>query len=119
MKVSDHLAEFHKASATHHGEMIDAHEAALQKAAGADHVAATAFHKSAISSHEKMREYHEAGVQECEKASVDSLNKLIPDRISNLVPDYPGVRAVPRAGQRDISKTDVPLEFSHLVEIDE
>ena len=121
MKVSEHLASMHKAAHGHHAQMIAAHEMALKKAQdmedGAHYVK---FHKTAIASHQQMADYHEAAMEECTKAAAASdlakQQQLVPDRISNLVPDYPSVRAVPRTGQRLIEKSEVPTELDFVVE---
>ena len=49
------------------------------------------------------------------------MNKLQPTNISAVVPDAPGVRAVPRAGQRSVeeAKPQVEARFAKLVAVDE
>jgi hypothetical protein len=120
MKVSEHLGEFHKAAADHHTQMIGAHEAALTKAKdmkeGGEHL--TAFHKSAIASHQTMADYHEAAMEECSKAIAASdlaKNRIVPDGVRGIIPNAPGVIAVPRAGQRQLDKTVVDTELEGVL----
>jgi hypothetical protein len=124
MKVSEHLATFHKAAHGHHTQMIAAHETALKKAQdmeeGEHHVK---FHKTAIANHQEMAGFHEGAMEDCQKAvaaaDLAKQHQLVPDGIRGIVPDRPTITPVPRYGQREMSKADVPPEFAHLVEIDD
>jgi hypothetical protein len=119
MKVSSHLEAFHKAAAEHHGEMVDAHQAAMAK--GQDS-SMTAFHKAASSSHEKMQDFHATAVEECQKALTDSLGKegdrIVPDQVRGVITSFPTM--IPRAGApAEPVRPNVPVEFQDLVKIDD
>jgi hypothetical protein len=120
LKVSEHLSEFHKAATKHHGEMVDAHTAAMGKAQDSS---MTAFHKSAVASHEKMKDFHTDALEECQKATAASdlakSNMLVPDNVRGIITHFPGVTAVPRAGQRPIEKSEVDPELEKIVSFDD
>jgi hypothetical protein len=47
-------------------------------------------------------------------------DRIRPDGIRGVIPDRPGIRIVPRAGQQEsIAKAAVPVEFSKLVDDDQ
>jgi hypothetical protein len=122
MKVSEHLAGFHKAAHGHHTAMVKAHEKVMEKIAGeedgAHHVS---FHKSAVASHQRMADYHEGAMEECQKAVTASdlakSNMLVPDNVRGVNTNFPGVTPITRAGQREIARTEVPLEFEKMLAI--
>jgi hypothetical protein len=143
--ICEQGVKHHDEMIDHHEEMIDTHEAAItahedameeaetQKAHGSEathhiafhkaaiksHKAAIESHQSAIGSHEIMKARYEDGVQECSKAiaadNLEKANRLVPDNVHGIIPNYPGVTAVPRAGQRQIEKTEVPLELQKVL----
>lgn len=121
-KVSEHLYEMHKFHHGDRGEAIANHQTALEKATamepdGGPH---TTLLKAEIARHQKAQAYHAEGMTECAKAIQDHLNKLVPTNISVVVPEHPGLRAIPRAGQPAIpAKPDVPLEFAKMFAIDD
>jgi hypothetical protein len=100
----------------HHGRMADLHQ-----------------HKA--HTHGENAVNFRAAAEKCTKTSDDELGKssiavirrldalenaVVPTRISAVVPDAPGVRAVPRAGQRPFTDNAVvPVQFAKLVEIEE
>jgi hypothetical protein len=70
--------------------------------------------------------YHEQMKAACEKSDgVDDLEKrLEPTQVSAVAPTAPAsaLRAVPRAGQREIPSANMPkvdMQFEHLVKIDD
>jgi hypothetical protein len=80
--------------------------------------------------------YHKDAMAECSKvtdseftkgASDDFIkrlekleNTIVPSRVSAITPTAPGIRAVPRAGQREIpARPEVPIQFEHLVRVEE
>jgi hypothetical protein len=107
--------------------------------AKAAHDASAIAHEDAATDQEQRAQYHDDMAQECTKAAKaagdDDLTKgtsdllrrleivegtIIPTKISAVTPTVPGVRAVPRAGQRAIGteKPNVPVAFEKLVAIE-
>jgi hypothetical protein len=128
----EHLAEGHEKSKTHHLEMEKHHREmaklhhALHKAIGmaADqdgpHAQLAMHHYDIADLHKAKAAYHAGAADACMKG-VDSdfekrANQLEPSPISRVTP---GVRAVPRAGQREPAKLNVAPEFEHLFKIDD
>ena len=48
-------------------------------------------------------------------------NKIVPDNVRGMIPNFPSITAVPRTGQRQLNqdKVEVPLEFEKLFSIDD
>jgi hypothetical protein len=46
-------------------------------------------------------------------------DKIVPDNVRGVITNFPVVTAVPRAGQREIPKNDVPLEFEKMLSLDD
>jgi hypothetical protein len=80
--------------------------------------------------------YHRAAMEECSKATGDEFSKgasddlvkriaalentVIPTNVHAVIPNRPGITAVPRAGQREIAaRPEVPIQFEHLVRVEE
>jgi hypothetical protein len=80
--------------------------------------------------------YHKAAMEECSKATGDEFSKgasddlvkriaalentVIPTNVHAVIPNRPGITAVPRAGQREIpARPEVPIQFEHLVRVEE
>ncbi|MGB0037064.1 MAG: hypothetical protein WBP79_16470 [Candidatus Acidiferrales bacterium] len=130
--VRQHLVNLHKVAAEHHTKMAQLHKKHLQKAAameeddkeqGPTNEHHNAFHREAMAAHQEAAERHAQMCQDCEKTVADQdLSKLVPTGVSGITPDNPMYRAIPREGQRAISETPkpvVPLEFEHMVKIEE
>src|SRR5215469_16815976 len=99
--VREHLQKAHSLIAEHHRAMATAHGKAMGKAVSGD--ALHFFHKEAMAAHEEAADAHDALCQECSKAIASDLHKMVPTNVSAVTPTAPaGVRAVPRAGQREI-----------------
>jgi hypothetical protein len=120
--VREHLIHLHKTAADHHKELAGHYEGlskCLDKAEGAD--SGKTFLKAIADEHSSMAQFHTDAANACEKATASAdlekrADTLVPTNISAVVPDRPGVRAVPRAGQQPIQTgPNVPLEFSKLV----
>jgi hypothetical protein len=138
------LAGGHRANAMFHRGMSKCHGAAMGKAVAGDpqhtfHKEAKQMHDDAASDQDQRAAYHDDMGEKCEQAkkvagdadlskgSSELLRRLeivegtiIPTKISALTPTAPGVRAVPRAGQRAFADEPVvATQFSKLVEIEE
>lgn len=131
MKVSEHLKNFHEASADHQDglekssrKMAALHHE-LHKASGlgedADgpHARLASEHEKRADLHKAHGEHHRSAMEACEKAMAGDLEKgsrIIPDRVSRI-PDrdvppegFGGYRAVVRAGQPEVfAKVDPQL----------
>ena len=118
-KVSEHLAGLHKAASSFHRTMTKCHGDAMGKAVAGN--SEHDFHKAAAAAHEQAADQHDQMCEECSKAIVADLNKLVPTNVSAVTPTPPGVRAVPRAGQRPIeeAKPVVEAQFAKLLTVDE
>jgi hypothetical protein len=137
------IAGGHRAAAAMHRTFSKCHDAAMQKTTKDD--PQHAFHKSAKEAHDaaatdqdQRADYHDAMGEKCEQAkkiagdqdlskgSSDILRRLeliegtiIPTKVSAVVPNAPGVTAVPRAGQRQVNgKANVPIAFEKMVAIE-
>jgi hypothetical protein len=118
MRVSEDLAKFHQAASTHHRSMSKLHGDAMGKAV--DGNPEHQFHKGAAAAHSAAADSHDEMCQACHKATADSLNKMVPTQVSAVTPTPPGVRAVPRFGQREVpEKANVDPQFAKLVAVDE
>jgi hypothetical protein len=132
--VKQHLVSLHSASAAHHEKMSVHHAAVAEhlhnfvkcmgKAATKEEPEAHTHLSKAAKQHEAMSTEHSAcalqhheAAEACSKAAEGELQKVIPDRISRVLPNNPGVTAVPRSGQRAI--TDVPVEFAKLFAVED
>jgi hypothetical protein len=118
MTVRQHLQKAHEVLAEHHRRMSKIHGAAMGKAVAGDPT--HEFHKAAVAAHNTAAENHDSMCDACAKAIGDELDKLVPTNVSGVTPTAPGIRAVPRAGQRqDPEKLEVEPEFAKLVAIPE
>jgi hypothetical protein len=105
MSMKAHLRDVHEKSAEHHIVMAKIHGAAVKKAAAMEDGDAETFHKAAMAEHAQMAEHHLS----CCK-TLDATSKAMgmdggdwPEGLSAIVPELPAnIRAVPRAGQREI-----------------
>src|SRR5579862_6672240 len=119
-KVSEHLVGLHKTESSYHRSAAKYHGEAMGKAVAGN--PEHAFHKSAVAAHEQAADQHDQMCEECQKVIASDLQKLQPTLVSAVAPDAPGVRAVPRAGQRPIeeaTKPQVEAQFAKLVAVDE
>jgi hypothetical protein len=119
-KVSEHLLDLHQKACADRTEAINNHQSAMEeeKAMGSGQ---RSFHKAEIARHQKALDYHTAKMEECSKAIISDMNKVQPTLVSAVAPDAPGIKAVPRAGQRPIeeAKPQVEAQFAKLVAVDE
>jgi hypothetical protein len=123
--VKQHLTQMHEAAAEHQSALAKGHRklAKCFKASGIESAEDVALaHEGIAKTHDDAAVSH---LEMCKAIGVEDLTKadqLVPDRVSAVVPAFPtNVRAVPRIGQREISKAaeDVPVEFRSLVEVDD
>jgi hypothetical protein len=132
----------HQASAEHHIRMGKLHKSALsalKKARGMSDEdeeegetggdpsmdSFEKFHKGAMAEHAEMASHH---LEMCKTATADfsksegmDRDGIRPDSISLLAPEIPQhIRAVPRAGQREIGKAiDVDASLAKVIGTDE
>jgi hypothetical protein len=69
--------------------------------------------------HRELSEFHSSMAKACQKAMDSDLEKVVPDGIRGIIPNAPGVTMVPRAGQRVVEKSEVPLELEQIVGFDD
>lgn len=126
-----------------HRTMSNLHKSAMGKAVAGDsshdyHNCAKVAHDDMATDRETRAGYHDDMMDECDKAlktlTADDLNKSAPDdlakrvsalentiqpmRVSGVTPNAP--RAVPRFGAREIpTRPEVPLQFEHLIKVEE
>ena len=123
MSIQTKVKAFHVASAAHHTMMARLHKDAMEKS---DMESGSGFdHAKASDAHASMAEYH----CECAKADMGDLEKAfgirgdglepMPEGLSVITPNAPGVRMVPRAGQREIGSIEVDPAFKKIVAVDE
>lgn len=144
-KLANHLAAFHKHAAAHHDTLHACYSkiAGFGKAAksqmkdGDGESLADCLQKIA-DTHEAAAEFHRGMMEDCSKVTGDELGKsantsdlvkrvtalentVIPTRVSAVVPNAPGITAVPRAGARPMpsEKPNVPVAFEKLITIEE
>lgn len=121
-KVSEHLDKFHGSESAFLrglGKLCDDAMGKMDKAVAGGQVHAAL--KAAKNMLEARASEHDGYREECQKAIVADMNKLQPTNISAVVPDAPGVKAVPRAGQRPVEegKLAIDPQFAKLIAVDE
>ena len=130
MRPKEVMKKFLTAQAAHHSEMSKVHQTSADDYE--DGCSENVFHKAAATSHLKAGETCAECAKSCDKAEfAGDLNKmeefdfdsLVPTLVSSVAPTVPpGIRAVPRYGQRDFSaesrKTSVgtPIDAATLVQ---
>jgi hypothetical protein len=132
------VSEFHKVYHAEHEKLATSHAVEMSHYPEGSHQ--HEHHKTKHESHTRLRDYHH---KEMNKAVADEMNKvdtvptaledvvratflkmfgntLVPTAVSAVAPTAPGIRAVPRGGERPVPVTpNVPLEFAKLVAVDE
>ncbi len=119
MTTREHLTAFHKLAAGHHTEMAEQHKKAaglFSKAANDRDAQMCECHKAMQASHEACAEYHQSMTKSLAVEDLAKADQIVPDHVRAINTGFPGVTAVPRAGQREV-KADVPIEFADLVKI--
>jgi hypothetical protein len=116
MTVREHLKKAHQAIADYHRAMTKCHSAAMAKDnMGADE---KAFHRAAAAAHDEAASVHTEMSDECTKAmaasEMEKSHRLMPTEVSALAPP-PGVRSIPRYGQREYYKPTVDPMLEHIV----
>lgn len=120
-RVSEHLEQLHKIASHHHQTMSEAHLEAMgdEEKGSARH----SFHKAAAAAHASAADSHDRLLDEAQKAVIagdlEKSTRVVPDRISAV---YPGVRAIPRTGQREPAQGDRPkvdLALETFVKVDD
>ena len=108
-------AEQHQTMSDRHGNLADECEKAELDGMAKEHRALQKAHGERAAHYTAM---HEAATR---KSVEDEMNKnraaLEPTRVSAVVPDNPNLRAVPRFGQKPVSKTEIDEEFADLVKV--
>ena len=107
--VREHLKRAHDVAAEHHRKMAAYHEEATGKVDDPYQ----AFHKSAKAEHQAVAQMYDQMCSECGKAMDADLNEIqpLPRGFSRVVPTAPGVKMVPRAGQKPVEQIEVDPEF--------
>jgi len=78
------------------------------------------MHEEQSQEHAGMATFHHESMEACAKAADGDLNKLVPTSVSGVTPTLPNnIRAVPRAGMREIPSTAVPDNISKILGTDE
>jgi hypothetical protein len=138
--MREHLAGLHKNFAEHFREKSSHHQAVaksheehaslhdeLHKSTGVKthkdfatrHRADAAVHKSMAGHYSEQADHHAGKAEDCAKAADDQMNKLAPTAVSGVTRDNPNIRAVPRPGQREPAKANVPVEFQKLFTVED
>jgi hypothetical protein len=117
-------AKFHAAAAAEHSGLAALHHglakldgAAHDGAIGEHHKTMAAHHEKLSSLHKGYADHHATQSEACAKAADGDLNKLQP--LNGISAVNPGVRAVPRAGQREPAKLNVPVEFQKMFSVED
>jgi hypothetical protein len=77
------------------------------------------MYKAAMDAHINHAECCAECAKSCGKADGDDLEKIImPSQVSGIVPNAPGIRAVPRAGQREMPTGAIDADFAHLAQVE-
>jgi hypothetical protein len=113
-KAHSEMADAHKAMMDHHDKGTPEHEF---------HKSAHAFHLKKAESHDGMADEHTdmgefciecaKSLSQAQKAMGMDRDEITPDHVSAIAPEMPHIRAILRAGQRDLaemSKVDAVLE---------
>jgi len=118
--MKEHLAGMHKKLAAHHAAKAESHASRAdhfnklaahltktetteaQKDSAAILEALAGLHEEQSQEHSDMAAFHKDCADKCSKAADGDLNKIVPDRVSAVTPDRPGIRSVLRHGQREI-----------------
>jgi hypothetical protein len=119
-------AKFHSAAAAEHSGLAALHHglakldgAAHDGAVGEHHKTMAAHHEKLSSLHKGYADHHADQAEKCAKAVDDQMNKLAPTGVIGVTPNNPNIRAVPRAGQREPAKANVPVEFQKLFTVED
>jgi hypothetical protein len=120
--MKEHLVTVHKRLSKHHaavsGHYLDMADCMGKADNGDESTKAKGSLEALAGEHSDMAQFHEDCAAKCSKAAADELNKLVPSNVSAVVPNAPGIRAIPRPGQPPISeKPNVPLEFEKIFSI--
>jgi hypothetical protein len=127
-------AEHHRAFSKHnlelaecHEELADKHESLDQPEIAKVHRTIAKIHKAHAATHDQAAEHHagEAKRNGTMQKHAESIakgmnagmtttdhNRLWPDNVHGIVP-------IPRTGQRELQKTEVPLEFEKMLSIED
>jgi hypothetical protein len=116
------LSKFHTAMSAHH-EKISLHHSYLAKLDDGEvathHEHISKAHAAAAGAHANFASEMDDSVELCDsvvKASAMNSDAIVPDRVSGVVRDYPGVTAVARAGQRQIEKSMVDPRIDFVIQ---
>ncbi len=115
MEDGDHHVKFHKAAIASHQQMVDFHEGALEECQKAAAASGGATHVETIAN----RGGHLAGsalaTGDLDGPRTSKAMDMVPDNVRGIVPNFPGITAIPRAGQRPLDKVAVDPELEFLV----
>jgi hypothetical protein len=128
------MAEHHATLAKCYGKLAGMSKAGKSDMKDGEDGLASTLEKIA-ECHKSASEFHKTAMQECKKSAGSEFSKaadadlakriahlegqLVPTNVSAVVPDA-NIRAVPRTGMRmPPQRPDVPLQFQHLVKVEE
>jgi hypothetical protein len=119
MKAHEHFAASH----TFHKAASKEHAALAEECDGQGYEKMAERHKNLAKLHSDHAEHDSRMYADAaSKAASDELEKarsqVMPTHVSAVTPTPPGVRMVPRAGQKLVEKVAVDPEFEDLVKID-
>jgi hypothetical protein len=119
-KAHGMIAETLRDDAQHHRDSAENHKTAMGKAVAGNpeheyHKAQHAEHTANAARLDEQAAAHEAECEACSKATEDELNKLVPSNFSIVTPNAPNIRAVPRAGQKDVSTPQLEPAFAKIL----
>lgn len=120
-------AKHHRAIVKHAEQFLEMHKTAKSDMSGLDELL-----ESFIEEHSAIADEHVSYAEHCAKCAKSLANgsgantkkaagmadELIATDISGVTPDAPRGTLVPRFGQREIGKADVPKEFEKFVTVD-
>jgi hypothetical protein len=115
--VREHLETAHGTISAYHRGRADYHNGAIAKTAPSDPM--YEFHKSAAAAHEAAAAQHDEMCNECSKAADGDLNKIVPDGVSRVTPNGPGIRMVLRAGQQEPPAVPLAPQFAKFLETED
>lgn len=99
--MKEHLSEMHDRMAQHHKSMAGHFETlskCMAKASNGEARDGKGTLDALTAEHQSMAAFHSDCASTCAKANDGDLNKLVPNFVSGIAPERPGVRAVPRTG---------------------
>jgi hypothetical protein len=130
MTVKEHLATFHKeaakfhaASARHHAALAKCFSNVSKSESIESESDISAAHEGLSEQHLSLAEFHlnccEDLMSKAMSMGTDRDDQIRPDGISSIIGDAPNIRPVPRYGQQQFARTEIPQELEKLVSLDD